>query len=127
MKKYLLTAAAVMAMALSATVYAQSAQPPGYMIANYTITDQAGFQRYMDAAGPLAPKYGGKIIVFNMNATAVEGKPKSVMAIAEFPSLADAQRFYNSPEYTAARKYRIESTEGSVVITEGFVAPPQKP
>ncbi|MDN3221437.1 MULTISPECIES: DUF1330 domain-containing protein [Pseudomonas] len=124
MKKYILTAAAVMAMALSATVYAQ---PPGYMIANYTITDQAGFQRYMDAAGPLAPRYGGKIIVFNMNATAVEGKPKMVMAIAEFPSLADAQRFYNSPEYTAARRLRIESTEGSVVITEGFVAPTQKP
>jgi uncharacterized protein (DUF1330 family) len=91
------------------------------MIANYTIKDQAGFQRYMQAAGPLAPRYGGKIIVFNLNATAVEGRPESVMAIAEFPSLADAQRFYNSPEYTAARKFRIASTEGTVVITEGFV------
>ncbi|OAI58699.1 hypothetical protein RSP795_22885 [Ralstonia solanacearum] len=127
MKKYVVTAAAAIVLALSATVSAQSAQPPGYMIANYTIIDQAGFQKYMDAAGSLAPKYGGKIIVFNMNATAVEGKPKSVMAIAEFPSLADAKRFYNSPEYTAAKKFRIESTEGSVVITEGFVAPQQKP
>ena len=52
-------------------------------------------------------------------------KPKSVMAIAEFPSLADAQRFYNSPEYAVARKFHIESTEGSVVITEGFVPPKQ--
>ena len=47
------------------------------------------------------------------------------MAIAEFPSLADAQRFYNSPEYTAARKFRVASTAGSVVITEGFVPPKQ--
>ncbi|WP_241152004.1 DUF1330 domain-containing protein, partial [Pseudomonas viridiflava] len=37
------------------------------------------------------------------------------MAIAEFPSLADAERFYNSPEYTAAKKLRIAATEGSVV------------
>jgi uncharacterized protein (DUF1330 family) len=125
MKKIVFGPAAAIAVALAATGYAQDAQPPGYMIANYTIDDQAGFQKYMEEAGPLAPKYGGKIIVFNLNATAVEGKPKSVMAIAEFPSVADAQRFYNSPEYTAARKFRIASTEGSVVITEGFVPPKQ--
>lgn len=45
------------------------------------------------------------------------------MAISEFPSLADAQRFYSSPEYTAAKKFRMASTKGSVVITEGFVRP----
>jgi len=95
------------------------------MIANYAITDQAGYSKYMEAAGPLAPKYGGKIIVFNLNATAVEGKPQTVMAIAEFPNVADAKRFYNSPEYTAARKFRVASTEGSVIITEGFVPPKQ--
>lgn len=51
---------------LDVTGYAQDAQPPGYMIANYTIDDQAGFQKYMEEAGPLAPKCGGKIIVFNL-------------------------------------------------------------
>jgi uncharacterized protein (DUF1330 family) len=51
------------------------------------------------------------------------GKPKSVMTIAAFQSLADAQRFYNSPEYTAARRLRIAATEGSVVIREGFIPP----
>jgi uncharacterized protein (DUF1330 family) len=116
------TAAAV---TLTVAAYAQTTQAPGYMIANYTIKDQATFQKYMEAAGPLAPKFGGKVTVFNLKATAVEGEPKSVMAIAEFPSLADAQRFYNSPEYTAARKFRTASTEGSVIITEGFVPPKQ--
>jgi len=125
MKKHIVGMTVAIALALATVVHAQSVQAPGYMIANYTIKDQAGFKKYMEAAGPLAPKYGGKIIVFNLNATAVEGRPKSVMAIAEFPSSADAQRFYNSPEYTAARKFRIESTEGSVVITEGFVPPKQ--
>ena len=126
MKKLVLGAAAALAIALGASAYAQDtqpAQPLGYMIANYTIKDQATFQKYMEEAGPLAPKYGGRIIVFNLKATAVEGSPKSVMAIAQFPSLADAQRFYDSPEYSAARKYRIAATEGTVVITEGFVPP----
>ena len=116
-------AATAATIVLAATGFAQNTQPPGYMIANYTIKDQAGYRKYMEEAGPLAPKYGGKIIVFNLNASAVEGQPKKVMAIAEFPSLADAQRFYNSPEYTAARKFRVASTEGTVVITEGFVPP----
>ncbi|MGM4910045.1 DUF1330 domain-containing protein [Rhizobium sp. 768_B6_N1_8] len=125
MKKFIFGAAAVMALALASTGHAQDSQAPGYMIANYTIKDQAGYSKYMEEAGPLAPKFGGRIIVFNLNATAVEGEPKKVMAIAEFPSMADAQRFYNSPEYTAARKFRVASTEGSVIITEGFVPPKQ--
>lgn len=125
MKKLIIGTASVIAIALGSTGHAEVAQAPGYMIANYTIKNQAGFKKYMEEAGPLAPKFGGKIIVFNLNATAVEGNPQSVMAIAEFPSVADAQRFYNSPEYTAARKFRIDSTEGSVVITEGFVQPKQ--
>jgi uncharacterized protein (DUF1330 family) len=125
MKKIVFGSAAAIALALATTAYAQDSQAPGYMIANYTVKDQAGFQKYMEEAGPLAPKFGGKIIVFNLNAEAVEGKPQSVMAIAEFPSVADAESFYNSPEYAAARKFRVASTEGSVIITEGFVPPKQ--
>jgi len=123
MKKLIIGALALITLSIAAPIYAQDTSAPGYMIANYTIKDQAIFQKYMQEAGALAGKYGGKVIVFNLNASAVEGNPKSVMAIAEFPSLADAQRFYNSPEYTAAKKYRIAATDGFVVITEGFVPP----
>jgi uncharacterized protein (DUF1330 family) len=78
----------------------------------------------METAGPLAPKFHAKIIIFDVKARTLEGNPKSIMAVAEFPSVAEAERFYNSPEYTAARKLRIASTEGSVVLAEGL--PPQK-
>lgn len=121
MKKLVTGAVTALIIAFATTGYAQNAQAPGYMIANYEIKDQATFQKYMDAAGPLAPKYNGKVTIFNLKSTGVEGAPKSVMAIAEFPSLTQAQRFYNSPEYSEAKKLRIASTEGSVVITEGFV------
>lgn len=123
MKMFVVGAIAALTMALSPAAHAQDAtgvRPLGYMIANYQINDQAGFQHYMDAAGSLAARYNGRVIVFNLHATAVEGCPKSVIAIAEFPTVEDARRFYNSPEYTAARKFRIASTEGSVIITEGL-------
>lgn len=125
MKKLVKGTIAVLILAFAGVSQAQDAQAHGYMIANYDIKDQATFQAYMEAAGPLAPKYGGKVIVFNLKAPAVEGKPRSVMAIAEFPNLADAQRFYNSPEYTAAKKLRMAATEGTVVITEVYMPAPQ--
>ena len=123
MKKFVMGTVAAFAIAMGSTAYAQdatAAQPLGYMIANYQINDQAGFQQYLDAAGSLVAQYGGRVIVFNLNATAVEGSPKSVIAIAEFPNVEDAERFYNSSEYTAAKPFRIASTEGSVIITEGL-------
>ena len=96
---------------------------PGYLIANFTIRDEAAYQKYRDAVRPIALKYKGKAIVRNANARKVEGNPQTVMAVIEFPSLTDAERFYFSPEYTEVKKLRIASTEGSVVLTEGFVLP----
>nr|WP_295888587.1 DUF1330 domain-containing protein [uncultured Devosia sp.] len=122
MKK--LVIGAIAALAMGSTAHAQdagAAQPLGYMIANYDVNDRAGYQQYLQAATPeLLARFGGRVIVFNLEATAVEGEPRSVIAIAEFPSLADAQAFYSSPEYTAARQFRLAASEGTLIITEGL-------
>jgi uncharacterized protein (DUF1330 family) len=126
MKKVVVGALASLAVMASPAALAQTttgAQPRGYMIGSYDIKDQAVFQQYLDAAGPIVSQYGGRVIVFNLNAPAVEGSPKSVIAIAEFPSLAEARRYYNSPEYTAAKQLFIDSTEGWRIITEGAGLP----
>jgi len=52
-----------------------AAQPHGYMIANFTIKDPATFNKYMEAAGSLAPKYNGKVIIYNENPGVLEGTP----------------------------------------------------
>lgn len=91
-------------------------QPHGYQIVNYNIHDKATFQKYMDASGPLSPKFGGGVPIFDMNAKALEGTPGQIFGVAEFPSPADAEKFYNSPEYTSAKKFRIASTENSITL-----------
>ncbi|WP_122574550.1 DUF1330 domain-containing protein [Pseudomonas viridiflava] len=121
MNTFLTCTFAALALITSSVSQAQDAKAHDYLIANYDIKDEANFQAYMDAAGPLAPKFGGKVIIFDVKAKAVEGQPRSVIAVAEFPSLADAQRFYNSPEYTEARKLRIASTLGTVIMTEEYL------
>ena len=98
---------------------------PGYLISNFTIRDEAAYQKYRDAVRPIALKYKGKALVRNANAQKVEGNPQAVIAVLEFPSLADAESFYFSPEYTEAKKLRLGATEGSIVLTEGVVPPQQ--
>src|SRR5688500_2513098 len=122
MKNLVVSALAALTIMMSPAAFAQEAagdQPPAYMIGSYVIKDQAVLQQYIEAASPLATQYGGRVIVYNPNVTAIEGSSRSVIAIAEFPSLADAQRYYNSPEYTAARQLFTKSTEGFRIITEG--------
>ncbi len=126
MKKVIISALAALAMTVSHAAFAQEATgaaPRAYMIGSYDIKDQAVFQQYLKAAAPLVSQYGGRVIVYNPNVTAIEGSARSVIAIAEFPSLADAQRYYNSPEYTAARQFFTNSTEGWRIITEGASLP----
>ncbi len=126
MKKFIVGAIAALAMMAGPVAYAQNATgiaPKAYMIGSYDIKDQAGFQQYIKAASPLVTQYGGRVIVYNPNVKAIEGTSRSVIAIAEFPSLADAERYYNSPEYTAARQFFTKSTEGFRIITEGAGLP----
>jgi uncharacterized protein (DUF1330 family) len=126
MKKFVVSTIAALAMIASPAAYAQTATdapPKAYMIGSYDIKDQAVFQQYIEAASPLVTQYGGRVIVYNPNVTAIEGSSRSVIAIAEFPSLADAHRYYNSPEYTAARQFFTKSTEGFRIITEGAGLP----
>lgn len=125
--------------ALAATAaLAQDAEPPShasaptaktparaYLIGNYVIRDQAMFQSYLDAANALAPRYAIKVIVFDTNTRKLEGNSQAVTVIAEFPSMAEGERFYFSPEYTEVKKLRMGSTEGLVVLTEGVGAPKQ--
>ena len=76
MKTFVMGTVAALAVALSSTAYAQdtaASQPHGYMIANYDVHDQAGYQQYLAAATPeLLAKFGGHVIVFNLDSTAVE-------------------------------------------------------
>ena len=92
MKKLIVGTVAALTMIASTVVNAQDATPKAYMIGSYDITDQAVFDQYIEAASPLVAQYGGRVIVYNPNVAAIEGTSRSVIAIAEFPSLADAER-----------------------------------
>ena len=98
----------------------QTTPAKGYLIANFTINDEETFKKYIEAGGSLAPKFNGRVISYDVKPDVVEGSAEAIMAIMEFDTLSDAKRFYNSPEYTAAKQFRIASTEGTIVLVEGL-------
>jgi uncharacterized protein (DUF1330 family) len=51
---------------------------------------------------------------------AVEGKAPDGMIIVEFPTVADAKAWYNSPGYQAALPHRIKAAEYRAMIVEGL-------
>jgi uncharacterized protein (DUF1330 family) len=101
-------------------VYGKRATENERLFNSNTIHDQETFKRYVEAGSSLAAKFNGKIIAFDTAPKVVEGNAEAIMAIMEFDTFADANRFYNSPEYTAARQFRVASTTSSIVLLEGL-------
>jgi uncharacterized protein (DUF1330 family) len=65
-------------------------------------------------------KYGGRFLVRGGAHQTVEGdwKPARLVVI-EFPSLADAQRWYDSEEYRGPKALRMRAGRTNVLIVDG--------
>ena len=92
---------------------------PGYVIASIDMHDPEGMKAYSAAAPSVVKKYGGRYLARGNRLTNVEGEfPTRAITILEFPSLADAQTFWNSPEYAACKALRQNCATGRVAIYE---------
>lgn len=95
----------------------------GYLIANYTVTNETGYQSYLATVGPTLAAYNGEILVAGPGSEAVEGDPGPVTVVVRFPSMDDLRSWYESPEYKEIIHFRTDNTEGSVVFANEFVMP----
>jgi len=87
-----------------------------YVVNAYDIHDPETFKAYPPKVAPLLEKYGAKVLAMDTAAVALEGKPKTMNAIVEFPSEEDAHRFYNDPEYQSFIHLRHNSTSNCTMI-----------
>lgn len=91
----------------------------GYFIANYTIKNQAEYQKYMAAVGPSLQAHGAELVVVDRDSVLLEGSAGHVTVVLKFATKAAAQAWYESPEYQAIVHLRTDNSEGIGVITEG--------
>lgn len=80
---------------------------PAYIIVRIGADDPDSLKAYQAAAVQVINQYGGKFIARGGSVVTLEGPHESRrIVIIEFPTLAQAQAYYHSPEYTEARKLR---------------------
>ena len=91
-----------------------------YVIADIDVVDQAAYEDYRKQVLAVVTKYGGKFIVRGGKIDPREGgwAPKRIVVV-EFPSFAQAQKFYDSPEYAPLIKLRQKASKGKLILVEG--------
>lgn len=95
---------------------------PAYVIAQLTVTDPEGFEKYRQAVVPIVDAYGGRFLVRGADIASLEGVPQSPqMILLEFPDKAAAEHFYNSREYQEIMPLRQNHSTGTVMVVEGGV------
>jgi uncharacterized protein (DUF1330 family) len=91
----------------------------GYFVANYTITNMAGYKEYLAAVGPTLEAHGAENIVIDRDSELLEGPAGPVTVVLRFATKSAAEAWYESPEYEAIRHLRTDNSEGVGVIVEG--------
>lgn len=92
--------------------------PKGYLIGHVSISDAAAYAVYVKAAGEAMQPFNLKVIAAGQYEN-LEGDSHQRHVIFEFDSFAEAKRFYDSPEYQAAKALRAGAATGTFVILEG--------
>jgi uncharacterized protein (DUF1330 family) len=90
-----------------------------YVVVDIEVTDPAGFQEYVNVAGPIVAKYGGRLLAAGPPVATLEGSwhPKGVTVI-EFPTAERARQWHAAPEYQAPKQLRQRATKSNMVLLE---------
>jgi uncharacterized protein (DUF1330 family) len=81
---------------------------PTYVIVELSVVDTDRYEQYKPLAEASIAAYGGTYRVRGGAIESVEGAPVADrVVILEFPDMATARSWYNSPEYQAALQIRL--------------------
>jgi uncharacterized protein (DUF1330 family) len=91
-----------------------------YVIGEIDVTDPATYDDYRKQVGATVEKFGGRFVVRGGSVQTLEGAwaPKRIVVL-EFPSMAQAQKWYRSPEYAPLIKLRQKAARGRLILVEG--------
>lgn len=91
------------------------------VVAKVQVTDPAKYETYKPLAKKAIEAFGGRYIVRGSEPHAVEGDaPKARFVIVEFDSVETVRRFYDSPEYLAAREARAGASIAEIIALESI-------
>ncbi|MBD0374248.1 MAG: DUF1330 domain-containing protein [Flavisolibacter sp.] len=89
---------------------------PVYVVNTYDIHDFETFKKYPPRVALLLVKYGAKVLAMDTAPKVLEGTPRMINAIIEFPSEEAVNDFYNDPEYQSFIHLRHNSTSNCTML-----------
>jgi uncharacterized protein (DUF1330 family) len=94
---------------------------PAYVIVDMTVTDPVKIEAYRSQAGASVAALGGRFLVRGGKMEVFDGdwEPERVVVI-EFPSLEQARRWRQSPEYGKACEVRDRAARTRMIVVEGM-------
>ena len=99
---------------------AAGAKAPAYYISEFELTDAAGIRPYSAAVESTFMPFGGRYVVRGGKVASLEGTPAQRVIMIAFPSMDQAQAWYDSPAYRSILPIRQKSATSRVFIMEGF-------
>lgn len=123
--KHILASVALGAAALTAlashNAHAQTAPAsgPAIYISEFEVTDPEGMKPYSAKVEESFATFGGRYIVRGGNVVSQEGAPSKRIVMIEFPSMAQALAWYDSPAYAQLKPIRHKSATSRVYTVQG--------
>ncbi|MFE3648688.1 DUF1330 domain-containing protein [Streptomyces sp. NPDC059122] len=74
---------------------------------------------YLERIQATLDPFHGRFVIHGPPAEVVEGAWPGSMVLIEFPDLAEARAWYDSPAYQQILRLRTDHTEGDAVLIEG--------
>ena len=91
-----------------------------YLVDIREIKDNAKMQDYRARITPVVERFGGRYVVIGGPAEILEGSYQPIFPVMiEFPTMADAHRWYDSADYRELKALRLSATESNAFFMEG--------
>ena len=85
----------------------------GYWIAHVDVADAEAYKKYVAAIQAPFVEFGARYVTRGGEFTSPEGPSRSRHVVIEFPSYQAALDCYHSPEYTEAKKHRVNAADSA--------------
>lgn len=109
-----------LAVSFSQALHAQPKQKPAYLVAEIQVTNPAGYKAYLTKALDSLKPYHARIMARGMPAV-VEGTPaQGNVLVIEFPSMAEAEKWYTTPPYKDLITRRQKSAKSRLYFIDGM-------
>jgi uncharacterized protein (DUF1330 family) len=94
---------------------------PAYVIVDIEIHNPELYAEYIKLTPATLAAYDGKFAVRGGKTEILEGEwQPGRFVILEFPTVARAKEWWDSPEYTPAKKIRQAAAHTNMIVVEGF-------